>query len=76
MFFRSGPLDWYYWPSGKLDLRMYDGLQGGTLHRIMLIKILWKGMGTWGSNPGPVGYQCICLPIVPLAPFEYIIRNK
>ena len=46
------------------------------LHRMTLRKILWKGRGTWGSNPGPRDYQCTCLPLEPTKRFVYNVTNK
>ena len=65
MFLTSVPLNWWNWTRGRLDFegaRWYPALK---LHRSIKWKIIWKGVRTWGSNPGPEHYHSNASPTVP-----------
>ena len=64
MFLKSVPLDWWYWTRGQLD---FEGVLWTTtlnLHMNTKWRKIWKGVRTWGSNPGPEHYQPNASPTV------------
>ena len=76
VFTRSRPSYCLHWPSGMVGSGVVWWNPGSELHPNAIRKIIWKGMGTWGSNPGPRDYQYYALPTALLCIFVYYITNK